>query len=176
MDEHTKLAKNVMLAILSLAKESGQGPLSWAELDKVWYVAHVRFADTQAGYLTSWPTVRGVDGPQIGKGGLMCKLIHEWKAGFDEDGWRFIPLTGFSAGDLPDGAVEAIQYGVDQSTGTSHMGSRAWRLGKNGDELNIYLDSLSDEVYAEYMTQGEAIGKTIKEVFTDTPGSEPAAE
>lgn len=43
--------------------------------------------------------------------------------------------------------------------------SRAWREAQDGEEINIYLDSLGDDEYREYTAQAEKIGRQIDAVL-----------
>ncbi len=71
---------------------------------------------------------------------------------------------------LPDGAIEAIEYGLEQVEGKtatqasddSHLVSRAWRESKDGEELNIYLDLQSDEEYAAEKQSAEGIADALR--------------
>jgi hypothetical protein len=179
MAEHDKeRAKQILLEII---RQAGGVFDNKTNLYKAFYHAHLRFADEQPGYLSAWPIVRMPRGPGIDRFDMLLgELMAEAKVETKEinhgeyTGFRFaLRESETERGDLPDGASEAIEYGVSQVRGKrtdqvsreSHEMSRAWQKAEDGEELNIYLDSLGDDEYREYTAQAESIGRQIDAVF-----------
>ena len=75
---------------------------------------------------------------------------------------------------LPDGAIEAIEYALEQVKGKtatqasddSHMASRAWRDARDGEELNIYLDFQGDDEYAAQKQSAEEIAGALRAAWS----------
>jgi hypothetical protein len=172
-------AKQIILEIL---RQAG-GVLDYkTNLFKAFYHAHLRFADTQPGYLSAWPIVRMPRGPGIDRfdvliGELMAegKVVTRDIESGEYRGFQFVLCDGVSqSGSLPDAAVQAIAYGVEQVKGKSatqasaesHQVSRAWRDASDGDELNIYLDSLTPEEYRDYTGKAKQIGDQLDAVWS----------
>lgn len=43
----------------------------------------------------------------------------------------------------------------------SHKQSRAWKLAKNGEEIDVFLDTIPDDEYEERRRRLDALGKTL---------------
>jgi hypothetical protein len=156
-----EIAKQIILEII---RQAG-GVLNYkTSLFKAFYHAHLRFADTQPGYLSTWPIVRMPRGPGIDRfdvliGELLAEgavETHQIECG-EYEGFQFrIGRASPRRNVLPAGAEEAIAYGVQQIKGKSatqvseesHVVSRAWRESGDGEELNIYTDLLESAEYA----------------------------
>lgn len=168
--------------IVEIIRRAGGTFTNKTNLYKAFYYAHLRFADTQPGYLSAWPIVRMPRGPGIDRFDvLLGELMADGKVETkqircgDYNGFRFT-LCGPAAQDsteLPPEAVEAISFAVNRIDGKSanqvsdlsHVDSRAWREAQDGEELNIYLDSLGDDEYRAYATQAEDIAGRIDAVL-----------
>lgn len=174
-DSERERAKQVILVILYYAER----PCSLDQIHTAAYWAHRRFADTQPGYLSAWPIMRMLRGPGIDKFDLLLgELVAEGKVETKEidhgghKGFRFALRGDVELGGLSDGAMDAIAYataqvsgkGAEQVSRESRQISRAWQAAQHGEEINIYLDSLGDDEYEEYMTQGEDIGRQMDAV------------
>jgi len=175
VEQHKQRAKRIILEII---RQAGGIFDNKTNLYKAFYHAHLRFADTQPGYLSTWPIVRMTRGPGIDNfdvllGELMAEGRVETKQTDhgQHKGFRFL-LRGEQPEcvDLPEGAIEAIAYGVAQVLGKraaqvsreSHEVSRAWRDAEDGDELNIYLDSLDEDEYQDYVRRARKIALEIE--------------
>jgi len=172
--QDTRHAKRIILEII---RQAGGVFDNKTNLYKAFYHAHLRFAETQPGYLSTWPIVRMPRGPGVDRFDvLLGELMAEGRVETKEidhgkhKGFRFV-LRGNQpeCDDLPEGAVEAIAYGVAQVSGKratrvseeSHEASRAWREAKDGEELNIYPDLLSDEEYQERMERSKTLAVAL---------------
>ena len=169
-----ELAKELIVEIIRQA--GGAIDLKTAVF-KAFYHAHIKFAKDQPGYLSAWPIVRMPRGPGIHRfDKLVLALVAEKRVSIStvpcgkHRGFRYT-VDGDSGHrvSLPAGAVQAIAYGVAQVQGKtarqisreSHDVSRAWREANDGEELNIYLDSLDDAEYTGYTTKADEIGEAI---------------
>ena len=173
-----EVAKQIILEII---RQAG-GVLNYkTSLFKAFYHAHLRFADTQTGYLSTWPIVRMPRGPGIDRfdiliGELLAEEAVETQQiecgeyeGFQFRIGRDLPRRNM----LPAGAKEAIAYGVQQIKGKSatqvsdesHVVSRAWRDHVDGDELNIYTDLLSPDEYSRRTQQAAGVASALREVW-----------
>ncbi len=180
MPQHDKeLVKQIILAII---RQAG-GVLKYkTRLYKAFYHAHLRYADTRPGYLSTWPIVRMPRGPGIHHfKDLLLELVAEKKIEIQiieekHRGYIFsLPPNILNLDLLPNDALEAIAYGVQQIKGRtpiqtsedSHRKSRAWKEAKNGEELNIYLDSLGDEEYQKLMQNAHKLKTMIDEAWDE---------
>jgi hypothetical protein len=169
-----ELAKQIILEII---RQAGGVLNSKTRLFKAFYHAHVKFAETQPGYLSAWPIVRMPNGPGIDQSGMLLdELTTEGKIEAkpilhgNYVGLQFRVISDERQSDLlPAGAIDAISYGIHQIKGKSakqvsdesHAMSRAWRGSRDGEELNIYLDSLSDEEYQKGMEDAGQIARML---------------
>ena len=147
---------------------------------KAFWKAHLEYAKTNPGYLSLWPIVRMPNGPGIDNfdqliGELMADGL--LKTGQNQNGSVF--SFYFSTTDeepafseLSQPEIDAIRAGVEFVSSKSaalvseesHEQSRSWRTSKNGEELNIYTDLLSDEEYEEKISKA----KNLAKVFNDS--------
>lgn len=160
-NKEKELAKQI---ILEIVRQAGGVLDNKTNLFKAFYHAHLRFAEMQAGYLSTWPIVRMPRGPGIDRFDLLLgELLAQGKIETKEvssgeyTGFRFVLTDQLVPNDLvPEGGVEAIAYGVDQVRGKSaeqvskesHQQSRSWRNASDGDELNIYVDPIPEEEHS----------------------------
>ena len=158
--EEKCLAKRI---IAEMIRQAGGTFDNKTNLFKAFYYAHLRYADTQPGYLSNWPIVRMPRGPGIHDFDvLLGELMAEGKVETKQVDWESCSGFRFSLCEdstkrspLPAGAVEAIAFGVGQVSGKSagqvsresHESSRAWQNAQDGEELNIYVDTIPDEEY-----------------------------
>jgi len=157
ISHETKRAKKI---IVELVRQAGGQFQNKTNLFKAFWKAHLAYAASSPGYLSTWPIVRMPNGPGIEDFDL---LLSEMLS----DGWLTIDETEvgpyramvFKLGPncppptLPEAAIEAIQEGVKAVDGKSattvsddsHRQSRVWREAKDGEELDIYLDLMNDK-------------------------------
>ena len=151
--------------IAEIIRQAGGTLDNKTNLYKAFYHAHLRYAETQPGYLSSWPIVRMPRGPGIHDFDILLgELMAEGKVETKQVAWE--GFSGFrfrlchgpvQRSLLPEGALEAIAFGVAQVRGKSaeqvsketHESSRAWRNAKDGEELNIYIDGIPEEEYQQ---------------------------
>lgn len=163
----TKRAKKI---ILELVREAGGQLPNKTNLFKAFWKAHLDYAAKNAGYLSTWPIVRMPNGPGIEDFDL---LLSEMLA----DGWLTLAETQvgaqwaivFSLGptlpsaSLPAEAIASIRAGVQAiaASDDSHRHSRVWREAKEGEELDIYLDLVSDEERDRRETNFAALAEAL---------------
>jgi hypothetical protein len=154
-------AQAVVLEILRQADGEWSGK---AKLFKAFYFAHLYYANERPGVLTDWPIARLPQGPGIHnsealfgelirEGLLIIEPVHEGP--FPEYRYR-LTEKGAKAAALPDDAVLAIRLAVlfckdrtaAELTQITHDRSRSWINGKDGDILDIDIDTIPDEEYA----------------------------
>lgn len=171
-------AKQIVLEII---RQAG-GVLNYkTSLFKAFYHAHLHYAETQSGYLSTWPIVRMPRGPGIDRfdvliGELLAEGVvetHQIECG-EYEGFQFRLGRNLQRRNaLPPGAAESIAYGVQQVarksatqvSDESHEVSRAWRAARDGEELNIYTDLLSPTEYAERTKRASEIAATLEGVW-----------
>ena len=146
-DDRTR-AKQI---ILEIVRQSGGAFKSKMDLHKTFYHAHLWYAETQPGYLSAWPIVRMPYGPEIDQCSiLLSELLAERKTTTQER--------------LPPDAIQAVAHGVRRAR-QQHETTRAWQIAEDGEELNIYLDNLSEEDYQERMQRVETIASALDDVW-----------
>ncbi len=168
--------------IIEIIRQAGGTLENKTNLFKAFYAAHRSFAESQPGYLSHYPIVRMPNGPGIH---AATSLLEELVAsGFLEI--DTIPKGNFEAfcfrvtdtaptGDLTDAEIEAIQSGVKFVDGLtagdaserSHEVSRSWNQAEDGDELNIYIDSLTDSEYARSCERMAVSREALKAAWGD---------
>ena len=153
------------LIIAEIIRQAGGSFRNKTNLYKAFYHAHLRFAETQSGYLSNWPIVKMPRGPGINDGSkLIAELVNEGILDLDdnvideEKGISAIcfELIGEAKGELSTEAIEAIKLGVQQVAGKTaaqvssdaYEVSRSSRDARDGEELNIYLDLIPEEEFA----------------------------
>ena len=177
MNNDRELAKQIIVEIIRQA--GGSMDLKTAVF-KAFYHAHLKFANAQPAYLSAWPIVRMPNGPGIHRfDSLILDLVAEKQVSVDKilcgyhEAYRY--QLGPNASEcelLPEGAQESIAFGVAhvinktaaQVSKESHEVSRAWRQSNNGQELNIYLDALSDEEYCDYTSRAKELSNILDSV------------
>ena len=171
-----QLAKRIILGIVH---QAGGVFTNQTNLYKAFYHAHVKYADENPGFLSSWPIVRMPRGPGIHRGKeLLAELLNDGDLDI-----RGVPIGKKvamqfvikeraieTASDFSDEAIAAIRYGVtqvenktaDQVSHDSHEKSRSWRNAKDGQELPIYTDSFSEEQYNQADARGQRAADILR--------------
>ncbi len=159
-DNDKERAKQIIVEVI---RQAGGTFDNKTNLFKAFYYAHLLFAESQPGYLSSWPIVRMPRGPGIHRFDILLgELMAEGKVETKQiskgsySGFRFQVSGKAETHDLlTAAAIESIADAVkrvegrsaEQVSHDSHETSRAWRNSKDGDELNIYVDLIPDEEY-----------------------------
>lgn len=156
ISHETKRAKKI---IVELVRQAGGQFQNKTNLFKAFWKAHLAYAANNPGYLSTWPIVRMPNGPGIEDFDyLLSEMLYDGWLKTDEAEVGPYRAMVFSLGpscppsSLPAEAIEAIRAGVRAVDGKSatavsdesHSQSRVWREAADGEELDIYLDLMSD--------------------------------
>lgn len=166
--------------IVEIIRQAGGTFQNKTNLFKVFWLAHVKYARSHVSHLSDWPIVKLPNGPGIDAfdsllGELMEAGIVETVdvesgkfVGFhlhlkDHDAFRDV---------LSKDASSAIRSAVDGFEGVSVTAvSRAWKLARVGDEIDVALDTMSDEEYEQASERIDRLSdglQTVLQVSTDT--------
>jgi hypothetical protein len=175
-------AQDVILEILRNADGEWTGK---TKLFKTFYFAHLYYANERPGLLTDWPIARMPQGPGIGnshqlfaglvqEGLLQVETVHEGP--YPDHRYRLTD-KGRAAARPPEDARAAIKEATlfclprtaAELSQITHERSRSWIEGKNGDILNIYIDTISDEEYEKRRGEIEQLDKQLSEILECTP-------
>jgi hypothetical protein len=179
-------AKQILLEIVRVA---GGKLRNKTNLFKAFYFAHLYYAKDNPDYLSDWPIVRMPNGPGIDASErLIGDLVREGEievvtvpvGPFVAQEYR---LVNDSRPELSLGAIDAIRRGTQLVVGKdarslsnlTHEYSRSWMNAANGEELNIYLDLLSDEEFQRSHEETLEIVAALKGFTTSDTMSRPSA-
>ncbi len=169
-------AKDVIVAII---EEAGGVFDNKTNLFKAFFHAHVEFARSERGFLTTWPIVKMPNGPGIHDFNTLIGELIVGKALQMESvnkgqhsAFRFrLNQPNTRPADLPDGARRAIQIGVKAVKGkctgivSDESHNRAWQAAQNGKEINLCLDLIGDDESAALTTESEKIAAAFDAVW-----------
>ena len=173
-------AEDVVLAILRQADGEWSGK---TRLSKAFYFAHLYYSMDRPGLLTDWPITRMPQGPSIDKGDkLLADLVarglitveHFHDGPYPENRYRLTD-KGWHAGAVPEDAQRAIEKATifcqDKSAAElsqiTHESSRSWNQAKDGDILDIYLDTITDDEYERRKTEVARLNDLLTTVLGD---------
>jgi len=158
-----KRAKEILVEIIRQC--GGDFIEGKTKLFKAFYFAHLYYAKKNSDFLSSWPIVRMPRGPGIDRfEELIGELQSEELVAIEDCTVGPFPSTRFivtEKGKLtpsPDApSVKAICQTVKyvehktaaQLSNETHAYSRTWNDANDGEELNVYLDLLTDEEYEQ---------------------------
>lgn len=155
--DQRELAKRVLIEILHAGGGKIEGRV---RLYKAFYVAHLYFWQENRGTLTGHPIVHMPFGPGIDDGDdLLFELQQQgainiesrMRGPYREDVVKLAPGRRVSRA-LDDARVEAIRKAVKWVKGKTgaelsaetHLHSRSWNATVDGEEMDVYLDTLSE--------------------------------
>ena len=132
------------------------------KLFKAFYLAHLYFASDTSRYLTEWPIVKMPNGPGIDSFDAVIGELA--KDRWIETGSKRVgpyQATVYRAAsrsaetELSEDAICAIRKAMEfvsnktgaQLSDLTHEHSRSWNNAELGEELNIYVDLLSEDDY-----------------------------
>jgi hypothetical protein len=161
-----KDADKASQVVLEIIRQSAGDKIEGkTKIFKAFYFAHLFYALDNSDYLTEWPIVRMPNGPGIEDfNWLMSRLhgeglieIEDCRVGPYKSSRYIATAEGIKRPLLPAEELAAIRRAAElvcQKTCTelsdmTHEFSKSWNDAKNGDELPIYLDLLSDEDYRQ---------------------------
>jgi hypothetical protein len=177
-----RLAKRVVLEILRQAPDQKGKPqgLDRESLAAIFWAAHLYCAKGNPGYLTNWPLVRSRWGVEIRDGSaLLAELVEEGLVRVEQVECGPFPVAIYCPTGKEDGAemsgaaVEAIRRALNETAsllpsrcGWPPLYSRTWRNTPEGEEMDIYLDLIPEDLYAERRRELEHLRAAFAE-----PGS-----
>jgi hypothetical protein len=173
-------AKTVVLEILRQAEGEWIGK---TKLHKAFYFAHLYYGKDRPGMLTDWPIARMPQGPGIHNSRdlfadlirndfLTEELIHEGP--YPEYRYRLTEKGKQAAAPHVD-AVHAIEQAVmfckdrtaSELSQLTHDRSRSWNAGKDGDILNIDIDLIPEDEYAEREEELRHVDQVLSNIFPE---------
>lgn len=183
-DKHR--AKQILLEIIRVA---GGRLRNKTNLFKAFYFSHLYYAKESPGYLSDWPIVRMPNGPGIDAApALLAELVGEGLLEIVN-----VPMGPFQAQefrlkteelpDLPLDAFEAIRRGTKLVLGKrarrlsefTHEFSRSWNQAADGEELDIYIDLLSEDEYQKTRAETLEIIEALHQYGASHTTSQPIA-
>lgn len=146
--------------IAEIIRAAGGMLSSKTELVRVYWRAHLVFAESRPTYLSFWPLLKTAAGPAIKDvDRLLGELVADGILEIDEaktDGATGLQLklTGQPApGEIAAEAFEAIEKAVAQRAQpidlADYRSLRCWNEASDGGELNIYLDLIPEAEFAD---------------------------
>lgn len=172
-------AKRILLEIVAAADPAGL--TGRTHLFKAFYFSHLYYLEDTGLPLSRWPIVHMPRGPGIDKGAeLIQELVREKKLSTTDAYEGPYPTTIYRLGpDAPkdqasakdprraEAASKAVEYVRErtaaQLTEETHEHSIAWQSSTNGEEMDIVLDTLTEEQVDEWRkTHGDAAASLSK--------------
>jgi hypothetical protein len=170
---------------------SGTRGLTREAINYLFWLAHLYYARNNPGYLTTWPIIRKPWGVQLRDDvALLRDLTEQELVRTEQMEIGPFPVILYcrndkaEESDLPAKAVHAIQLAIQLGLGfplgfavpyflplpfyrawpTFH--SRAWRDTPDGEEMDIYLDLIPEELYEEQRHQLESLKQGVEDLFS----------
>lgn len=176
MQSQREQAKQLICEIIAAA---GGKLVGKVRLHKAFYYAHLYYWQRGPGILTSYPLVRLPFGPAIDDGpGLIAELVREGKLRVGSQPNGPYKETVFELAQPfqidPNGPrYQAIEEAVEQVKSKTavelseetHLYSRSWQEGQNGQELDIYADLLDDVEFQQLVQDGQRSRELVYGVF-----------
>ncbi len=130
------------------------GPMKMHVLSWAFYYAHLEYDRENAGFLSTWPIIKGACGPEPKDGGrLVLETIAMRQA-----------KSGQAAYELMTSECAACYQGLNRAKATpDRQTTRSYGAASAGEELNFYLDDMPDEKYEAMMARSGEIAKEIDE-------------
>jgi hypothetical protein len=174
-----RLAERVILEILKQVHDQ-KGKLRGLDresLTAIFWSAHLYYAKRNPGYLTNWPLLRSRWGVEIkDASALLAELVEEGLLQVEQVERGPFPVavycpTGKEDGaELPGAAVQAIRQAWDEASallpfrcGWPPLYSRTWRHTPEGEEMDVYLDLIPEELYEEQRRELEGLRAALSE-------------
>jgi hypothetical protein len=166
-------AKQVICAIIDAAGGRVNGKL---RLYKAFYYAHLIYFQNGPGIvLTGYPIVKMPMGPGIDNATELLgemqddgMILIEARTNGEYDEFVFT-LKGSNPISQESPEYDAVKQAADivkgktakQLSDETHTVSRSWRDAANGDELNIYVDPMSDDEFRQMKQTISNVKKTL---------------
>lgn len=167
--------------ILEILRNSDGEWVGKAKLFKAFYFAHLYYANENPGLLTDWPIARMPQGPGIDKssllfdelvkdGHLIIESVHEGP--FPEYRYRLTEIGQASArpaqearAAIKEATLFCAPLTAAELSQITHEQSRSWIEGKDGDILNIYIDTIPDDEYEKRRSQMLELDNQLAQVM-----------
>ena len=170
-------ARDVILEIL---RNAGGEWVGKTRLDKAFYFAHLYYANERPGLLTDRPIARMRHGPGIDKGDtLLAELVQDGyiteeniqDGPYPENRYRLTD-KGRQVSEIPDDAKCAIEKATAfcrtksaaELSQITHDRSRSWNLAKEGEILNIHIDTIPEDEYEKRKAELERLDGLLSTV------------
>ncbi len=192
-DRH--LARQVILELLRRGPwevaPSGTRGLTREAINHLFWLAHLYYAKNNPGYLTTWPIIRKPWGVQLREDiALLRDLTEDELIRTEQMEVGPFPVTLYCLNDKPGEAalspkaVHAIQLATQLVLGPPQgftmpffcplpfsrawplFRSRAWQTTPDGEEMDIYLDLVPEELYDERRQQLERLAQGLEDLFS----------
>lgn len=177
LEKEKEKAKRIVAEIIRLS--SAQRCHGKTRLFKAFYFAHLYYAKERGYNLTEWPIVRMPHGPGVDNFNLLMdelvrehivKVEHEQEGPYQSYCYELIRDNLAALSDEEEIAIKEAVTLVDCKPATelsdlTHERSRAWNRGVNGDELDIYIDLLSDEEYEDLRERQKVVDALVDAVW-----------
>ncbi|NBT35790.1 MAG: DUF4065 domain-containing protein [Betaproteobacteria bacterium] len=178
MRDHSEKARQVILEIIR--QSVGDSVVGTTRLFKAFYFAHLYHLRDAEDFLSQWPIVRMPRGPGIDNfDALLDPLVKCGHVAVSRSHTGPYPTIRYTARrDLPETClseeeVKSIHKAVEFIQGKraarlsefTHEYSRSWQEAKDGDELRIALDLMTDGDVADARRQQDEIGQLVSDVF-----------
>lgn len=154
--------------IAEIIRAAGGVVTSKSELVRLFWRAHLVYAESQPGYLSFWPLLKTATGPAIQEADLLLgELVATGELRINDlrgngvAGLRLELADHEAPHALPNDALEAIRQAVAHSDEppdlVNYTALRCWNESAEGEELNIYLDAIPDGEYADRKQELESM-------------------
>ena len=167
------VAKDIIVELIRQAGGMFEGT---TRLYKAFYFAHLFYFESSGRMLSDWPIVRMPGGPGIDRGASILRALQDDgvlvksarpKGPYNETVYRLLSevetdldLAGRIA--IKDACTFVENKTAETLSSLTHEWSRSWNHADSGEELNIYLDLLSDEDYELQLSQLQESQEAIK--------------
>jgi hypothetical protein len=171
-------AKEVILELLRAGDGEWTGK---TRLFKGFYFAHLYFSNNNPGLLTDSRVARMPEGPGIDNGDqllrelimehlLTAELVHEgpypeYRYRLTEAGMNLPPPSAAAQKAIRLSATFCEGKTAAELSRLTHEKSRSWKQGKDGDILNIYIDTISDDDYERREREIQQLDEQMVRIF-----------
>lgn len=168
--------------IFEIIRQAGGVLENKTNLYKAFWKAHLSYAERNLGYLSGWPIIRMPNGPGIDRfevliGEMLAEELISLEQVQRGEFQAFVFRTAKDAtpsAPITDEDVAAIREGVESVRAKSaravseesHLLSRSWREGANGEEQDIYLDLMTDDEYAALTQEAQKMSLGAEKLWT----------
>lgn len=167
--------ERVKQIVAEIVRQAGGVLLNKTRLAEAFWRAHLIFAESQPGYLSFWPILKGEDGPVIDQidtilGELVVEraLQIEPVRSADLQAFRFRITDQPTPGEpVSPEAAAAIEQAVAciQRDELPSASSHGWREAAAGEEINIYLDLIPEHEYEARKAKTQRLASALDSLW-----------